>query len=388
MSKNGIYLSGWEYNRVLKKNPLSSQQSALPAEALWNGGAQFWLFEHVYCTKEALDGEIAAAETLGWATGKIFQDLQRRGFLEAFDWKDIKRDSPLKYNCLVENHKWLSSQYDEKSILYLLSAGNDVTLEAVKLDLLKPILEHLNCIHNVSPNSINKWMASYQSNELALSRQTKAIQRLAEPFAKRNPIKAGMRLCNPPGTGVSDSARQAQKEVEENIQKPMIPDLLAGKLSQKDYMDALLPTAKVYKPIDTQLLNDYQVNIEKLERLRDVAKSYLWKNLHDEWIPELEQNPKSLAKFERRLRDALARSCFDPFLDYLTVVAIAIISTAVGGISLSLAPLAGLPPEATAAIAGTTTREILSSRYKELRKESEDLTLFFQKAKRVVNARK
>jgi len=382
MSRNALFLSGWEYNRVLQKNPTTPIQSALPAEALWNGAAQFWLFENIYCTNESLEGEIAATETLGWATGYIFQDLQKRGFLKVFDWKKLKNESPLQYQSLIEVHKAIRERYDEKSILHLLTSGNDVALEAIKLELLKPILDHLHCINNISPNSIRKWINS-KEKEIA-SPSALAIQHLVNPLiGKRKPIRAGTQLCNAPGTGVSEEARSAQKFVEETIQMPMIPDLLAGRLPQKDYHKALLPTAKVYRPINNQLLQDYQVNISRLEYLRDIASHHLWKNLHEEWIPELEHNPKLLGKFDRRIKDALARSYFDPYLEYVTTLAIAIVATSVGGASLAIAPLVGFPSASTSVIAGAATGQVLAAKHADLRKKSDELTLFFQKAKRV-----
>src|SRR5689334_5038044 len=85
MAMSSIFLSGWEYNRLLDDNPLKPQSSGLPAEILWQGSSQFWLFEKVYCTKEALEGEDAGWEELSWSTGYIFRDLERRGFIEAVD---------------------------------------------------------------------------------------------------------------------------------------------------------------------------------------------------------------------------------------------------------------------------------------------------------------
>ena len=185
-----------------------------------------------------------------------------------------------------------------------------------------------------------------------------------------------------------DDARSAQKLIEETVQKPMIPDLLVGRLPQKDYHEALLPTAKVYGPIDNQLLQDYRANIAKLEHLRDIASRHLWKDLHEEWIPELEHNPKSLAKFDGRFRDALARAHFDPYLEYVTTLSIAVVATSVGGVSLALASLAGLPPAGTGVVVGATTGQVLASKHTELRKRSDELTLFFQKAKRALKIMK
>ncbi len=54
-------------------DPLDSIVSGLPAQCLWEGAAQFFWFEKVYCTKESFDGELAAADDLGWTTGHILK---------------------------------------------------------------------------------------------------------------------------------------------------------------------------------------------------------------------------------------------------------------------------------------------------------------------------
>jgi len=66
MGRNAIYLSGWEYNRLVGPDPTTSRQSCLPAEFLWNGAAQLWLFERVYCAKESLECEEQAAKRSTW----------------------------------------------------------------------------------------------------------------------------------------------------------------------------------------------------------------------------------------------------------------------------------------------------------------------------------
>ncbi len=82
MALDSIFLSGWEYNRILSASPLAPMVSGLPAPILWSGGAHFWLFKNVYCTTESFDGDYAAYKDLGWSTGFIFADLKRRGFLK------------------------------------------------------------------------------------------------------------------------------------------------------------------------------------------------------------------------------------------------------------------------------------------------------------------
>jgi hypothetical protein len=81
VSITSVYLSGWEYNRLIGDDPTAPMASALPAQCLWEGAGQFFLFEKVYCTKESYEGELAAAEDMGWSTGHIFKKLHDEGIL-------------------------------------------------------------------------------------------------------------------------------------------------------------------------------------------------------------------------------------------------------------------------------------------------------------------
>jgi len=114
MPKDSIYLSGWEYNRLLEEDPTEPRPSMLPGSALWNGGAQFWLFQNVYCTKESLDAEIRASEAVGFITGKIWQELHKREFLKTFDWKELIKEAPERYNSLIEIHRDLREKYNKQ----------------------------------------------------------------------------------------------------------------------------------------------------------------------------------------------------------------------------------------------------------------------------------
>src|SRR2546422_878303 len=80
MARNAVFLSGWEYNLVTDADPLAEKPSSLPAEVLWNGCAQFWLFRQVYCSDASLKGELASADALGWATSRSFIRKRTRSF--------------------------------------------------------------------------------------------------------------------------------------------------------------------------------------------------------------------------------------------------------------------------------------------------------------------
>jgi len=387
MARSAIFLSGWEYNRILEVEPDKPKVSALPARALWEGASQFWLFSTVYCTRESLLGEIAASEDLGWATGYIFDDLRRRGFLKTFEWRSLREENPLRFDELRLRHQILRERYDEKALLRLLEKGEEEQLEAIKLDLMRPIFEHLDCVSNVSPNSIIQWVKKRDEARFAKSQKatSRAIQLLAEPLAKRiRTVRTGTRLCLPPGTGVGELEVAAQRQVEKEIQKPMIPDLLAGILPQPDYHTALKDTANVYAPIDRQLRADFATNVGKLERLRDLAQKYLWPDLHGEWLPRLEEDPEFLSEFEALLSDALMRARYDPYLEHMTDLAINVVSGAVFLAVAGVANVVGQDPLTSGTAAGTaglSTRRQLVKLHDARREATNNLTLFYQKAR-------
>ena len=364
MKRNAVFLSGWEYNRLLQEDPLLSRQSALPLSVFWNGAAQFWLFEKVYCTREALDCEVAATETLDWASGRIFQDLHRRDFIHTIDLGSLRGTE--EANEIVTIHDKLRRRYSEPIILSLLRGGNDIRLDWLTLQLLKPLLDRLGCLATLAPNSMARWYGQRPSLEApafgeALSALMKAVD------LSSSPMRAGITLCDPPGTGLAPEIMAKLIMVQNSVEQPMIPDLLAGRMAQKDFLAALVPNAKVYGPINEQLWTDYKRNIERLERLRDAAKAHIWRKLHGDWIPQLEEDPSFAKTFQGLLRDALLRSAFDPWLEWITNLTIAVTTIAVGG---TAGPIAG------AITAGT-----LHEAHVNIRRKSNELTVFFQEAR-------
>ena len=78
--RSSVYLSGWEYNRVLQADPTEPRNSALPASILWNGSHQLWMFETVFCTRESFENEVAPTDVLGWVNGTVLRDLTDEEF--------------------------------------------------------------------------------------------------------------------------------------------------------------------------------------------------------------------------------------------------------------------------------------------------------------------
>jgi len=375
MPRNSIYLSGWEYNRLRNDDPTAPTVSGLPAEALWNGAAQFWLFEKVYCTQESLDGDIAAAEELGWTTGRIFQDLKARGFLEAVSWRDVAAKSPLVLDELREIHGEMRQHYSESALLELLQHGYADELESIKLRLMQPILRHLGCAQNISPNSIRQWYESDKREDMTKP----SLGMMLHHSMMR--ARLGFKLCNTPGTGVSVSDRNRQRDVEETVQKPMIPALLAGILPQREYHHQLQETADVYRPINEQLARDYREGIVRLERLRTLAKQYVWPMLHNDWLYRLEEEPEFFPRFAKQIVDACRAARFDPLLENVTDWTIIGVSTGMGMGAAAIALAAGADPVLSAGVGaatGSMLKRTLDGAHARRREALKPLSLFFQ----------
>ena len=138
MAINSVYLSGWEYNRLLGNDPTAPRNSALPAEVLWNGAAEFWMFEKVYCTKESLDCERSCFKVLEWPTGRAFVELASRGFLVPVDWSALDTDT----TALLRNG-YTGKRSSKNEVRTSIREGKTGQLEALKIELLAPLLSIL-----------------------------------------------------------------------------------------------------------------------------------------------------------------------------------------------------------------------------------------------------
>ncbi len=382
MAKESIFLSGWEYNRLLADEPSAPRQSGLPGAALWNGSAQFWLFKKVYCTKESLDGEITASESIGYAQGKIFDNLRQEGFLDPISWSSLKESAPGTYKAICSAQEKLKVEYPEKTLRDLVQTGKTRQLDEIKFQLLAPVLQHLRCIQNVSPNSVQHWLRSESTPKQPQNSIEKAIEILIQPVTGNESSKLGLTLCHSPGThSVTMQQMLAQREVEQTIQKRQIAELYMGDLSARDYLQSLEPHAHIYRPINEQLITDWNANREKLYRLRDLAEKHIWKDLHGEWLPRLETEPLFHGKFLSLLNRAIRNSKMAGLLDLSVNLGICF----VGGAAAVAGGRAGLPSE-VAGFLGASVGYTLKDLVKAEKAQLEGLTLFYQKARELKHA--
>jgi hypothetical protein len=376
MGRNAIYLSGWEYNRLVGPDPTTSRQSCLPAEFLWNGAAQLWLFERVYCAKESLECEAQAANAIDMATSRIAVDLAREGILQPFDLSSLPKSSPVTAE-FADSHRQLQQDYSESRLRGLIIDGNAGELESIKLQLLRPVTEHLHCVQNVSPNSVTTWFQGRIKQAAGLPASDAVNALVVAARRKNSSLRLGTSLCQAPGTGLNRRVVQAQRHVERTVQRELIPDLLMGLLSMNDYLEVQVQHRDVFTPISNQLWQDWIRNKPKLLRLRELAQQHIWKDLHNEWLPRLEEDFKFRDEFNNMVTDALARARIGPLLDWTTKFVIAGFAAAVGyaATQLSGSPLVG---GAVAVAAGGGVKDVIDMKLKA----SQQLTLFYQRVQR------
>ncbi len=144
MGLSAIYLSGCEYNRLLHQDPTVPQTSFIPAEPLWKSTSQFWLFEHVYCTKESVDCERAFADEMGFASSRIVVELVNEDIIKPFDLASMRVGSRT-HEAFTDAHRGLRGEYNEQTLRAAIRSGDTATLDNVKLRLLRPIQDSLGC---------------------------------------------------------------------------------------------------------------------------------------------------------------------------------------------------------------------------------------------------
>lgn len=197
-------------------------------------------------------------------------------------------------------------------------AGDAATLELAKAMVLQPVLDHYGCLESGAPNSVSHWF----SPSSAASGQGPRVHRIArhERVGEKldrlaSPVTRGLDLCRRPGTGVSEQARDLQRRVQDTVEKPMIPALLAGEgvfggpRGFVPYLRALEGVKDAYTKTNEQLKADWQANKADLFRLRDAASRYLWSDLHGYWLPRLlgeqEDDGNAAREFDRWVKSAL-----------------------------------------------------------------------------------
>ncbi len=388
--RDGIYLSGWEYNRLLQSDPIARRNSALPAEILWNGAAPLWLFRNAFCAQEAIDNEWRAYEILGWPTGRIFTELVNEGVVSPIDWSGLPASTQ---NLVRAEARLLRSQFDDSRIRELIANGEIGELDTIKNSLIAPIVDHKRCALAVTPNSLRNWITPSGENVPSSS------EVVLREIASRGP--SGLQLCSPPGTGMPEALR-AQAEVQRRYETPMIPDLLAGEgrfegpTGYEDYLSALEPFRGVFSPINDQLLAEWQLNKRRLFKVREAAQAYLWPLLHDEWLPALEDGEISSKDIIDLLDREFRSRRFSGILTVSGRIAVIVTTAATASIQSAMGLLAALPPgtadksiiaagvAAGAGSAAGLASDSLLKKYQEHQDPVRKLTLFHQQMSKAV----
>lgn len=343
---NGIYLPGWEYNRMLANSPFESRNSALPGAVFWNGAAPLWMFEKVYCTKESLDNEMFAAQEIGWATSRIFGQLAA-GFhdcgpvLEPVEWMTVG-DGP---RALVSQiHKDFREKNSDRQIRDWIDQANDPELERINYAILQPIAASKQSIVAGAMSGLRHWLSPAAASPASgVTRRQEQLQKflslISDPISgveSRN----GIKLVRHPREW-DPTALDRQNEAKAKVETPFIRDLQAGEgdfAGGRGYEPYILNVATerpAYQDVDTPLLADWEQNYTRLLRLRDVASTHLWPKLHGDWLPALlREEPEALADFPRYVKAALISRPFANLLNLNTRQVFTVIAGGLGATAL------------------------------------------------------
>lgn len=321
---DSVYVSGWEYNRLLSADPCQPRISALPASLLWLGAHQLWLFDKVIVTQEAFNNEREASARLGWLQGDVLEKLQDLDALRVVDWSALPR---LIKGALADARTVVLGNSDheisvgQERVRRAIRERDNETLEALKTSLMAPLFEYLRCYNSGVPNSVSAWPWTTSGSGEARPSVATPVRWFLDSIAEL--LIPGLQLCRPPGTGLRLEDLDAQRHVQKNIEAPMIADLLAGEhefagsTGFVPYLERLEPWRSAYEPVNRQLRSDYLREIDRLQRLREVAAKRLWPDLHGEWLPRVESGDRLFAEKQlpRLIRRALKLESLSSLLD-------------------------------------------------------------------------
>jgi hypothetical protein len=380
MARDSIFITGWEYNRLLNRNAFTASQSALPGSAIWDGGAHFWLYKHVWCTEESFQGERESTEAIGHVQGEIYGWLLQKGFLKTYQWSKLEDDAPALFNRVVRVHKELRRTLGTKAaavqkLSRMIREGKEHDLETLKIRLMEPILDHLRCAYFATPASIHHWM----QKPLPTRRKEdagKALRALSAPLQTESVHKLGVSLCRRPSEVATMAEYCEQKRIEQEVEKELVPDLLLNRISIKEYNAVRLPHREVYDAISDKMRAHWFANRDRILRLRDLAEQHLWKDLHTDWLPRLEAEPAFEAEFLSLIKRAVRASKMSNLLDLFTQIGICSVGAFAGYVGERLGMSGGI----TGAVAAGTGYA-LRNKAKEKNAEIGGLTVFYQRAR-------
>ncbi|MBF6240497.1 hypothetical protein IU474_25975 [Nocardia otitidiscaviarum] len=396
-SINGIYLPGWEFNRLLGETPIEARISALPGAFLWNGAAQFWMFEKVYCTKESYENEAYSAQELNWATGRIFTELSassptRDPILHTVDWNDL--DDPTKDMLRQVHGKYkydIGAGGSGHKVRRWINEYDDSALQLATSELLKPVASSMGSLVAGSMGGLRQWISTMAiGGQLSSSERDERIQALLRHLSRpidRKVEANGMRLLAPPSEWRAEALRR-QDDARKRVETPYIRDLQAGEgefsgpRGYEPYIRRVGTERLAYREINDALWKNWEENKSSLLRLRYVASRHLWPDLHGQWLPALvNEEPDAVKDFSRWMSRGLKGRHIAPLLNMSTkqIFAVSAASVGVAGVSDSL------PIDLTAIGALGASLAVLWER--RLAPQSGALAVFYQQAFKTLGKR-
>ncbi|MGW0664600.1 hypothetical protein [Streptodolium elevatio] len=340
MGVSGIYLPGWEFNRMLAADPVEPRNSALAAALLWNGAAPLWMFEKVYCTAESLACERHAAQEMGWATGRIFGELSvglpggGGPVLHPVDWTSLEAGPRGQVEAV--HAQFRRDHPGGGQVRAWIHAADDGALEQVNHRLLHPVATSLNSVVAGSMSGLQTWLRTAANAPAPAQAQRDVagfVERVAAPVGGRMDRNGTALLPHP--RNWDPTAVAQQEAAKARAEAPLIRDLQAGEgafagpRGFEPYLAALTAERAAYEAVDAPLLDQWPASATRLARLRDAASQHLWPALHGDWLPALlRHEPGAAEDFPRWIAAALRQRRLGRFLKLSSACILAVVAGA------------------------------------------------------------
>lgn len=240
INQHGLYLCSWEWLYMGTKVP-----RGLPNEVFSRHPGLLILFEHIYCDRNALEGEFNAHNTLGWTNSGLFCALTKESIIQPLDIQaHLHTDAGIaRHDAGVRS----SEQYRG-----IIQTASDDQLFALKMHLLKPFLgRHGLHAYDFTMADPSKELPM---SLLTLSSQLPPISTDHFLFVKR------IAELDPKRVDLSNDLQR--------YEAPHLAVLRRGGMDQKDdYIPILFKRADDHRFIDEELHHGVQ------ERLRQVIEA-------------------------------------------------------------------------------------------------------------------
>jgi hypothetical protein len=194
-------------------------------------------------------------------------------------------------------------------------------------------------------------------------------------------------LCSPPSErGQTESTRRELRKAVQ-AERDLISELSQGDGQYRvhdscaPYLTALERYRGAYAPVDQRMMKEWESTRSRLLRLRDVARTHLWPQLHGEWLPRLDaEGAAYLPKLNRLVQKAVREARFQRYLNTDSTIGWGLVPT-VSAIGATFGHRLGLDP-VVPAVASSVAGVAAANRFADARAQRGELRIFYEKALR------